>query len=153
MKLQELIIRTRASSSGDLIRKVFEICVNAQVPGIPFIDDKGQIIGRISMRYILKKTCIPEFMIDNVHLLGNTLSPLAIADHQVLELLASPVDPFIRHDLTIVAPHATMAKVLAVMEANDTTYCFVVNNNCYLGIITIMDIAQHMLGVERPTDG
>ena len=105
------------------------------------------------MRYILRKNCIPEFMIRNVHLLGNTLSPLAIADNQVLELLSSPVDPFIRFDLTIVAPQATMAKVLAMMESNDTTYCFVVDNGRYLGIITIMDIAQHMLSVEQPTNG
>jgi CBS domain len=153
MHLKNLIIPTGVVSLGTSVKTTFQKCVAAKVPGIPCVDQTGAIIGRASIRHILKETCIPDFMVKHVRLLGDSIGPLTIPDEQVREVLALSIDPFILTRIATISSMAPIAKALAVMENYKTTYIFVIDNNVYQGVITIMGIAEHMLAIEGHTNG
>jgi predicted transcriptional regulator len=148
MHIKNLIIPTDVIRLGMPVKTAFQKCVAANVPGIPCVDQAGTIVGRASIRHILKETCIPDFMVKHVRLLGDNIKPLNIPDKQVRKVLALTVDPFILTRIATISSTAPIAKTLAVMENDNTTYIFVIDNGIYKGVVTIMGIARHMLDIE-----
>lgn len=146
MELSSLIIPTSVARPGMSVRDVFTECVKHDVPGIPFRNARGHIIGKASIRYALKDTCIPDFLWKHSALLGDDLPSLTIPDYKAQAILALPIEPFVLPDTAIVHSRVPIAKALAVMENHDTTYMFVIDEGeKYRGVITIMGVARYML--------
>jgi len=148
MEISRLLIATGTAHAGMTVGQVFRECVRADVPGIPFQDDNGKIVGKISIRHILKEKCIPDFMVRHSHLLGDELGHLHIQDDHAREVLKLPVAPFILPVKAVAGSNTPVAKVLAIMEDMDTTYLFVIDAGEYRGIVSIMGIARTMLSLE-----
>ncbi len=148
MELTDLIIPTGVARPGMTVAEVFTECVKADVPGIPFEDADGNIVGKASIRYTLKETCIPDFMVRHSHLLGNEISHLTIPDSHVREVLSLEVDPFILPRLAVASSTTPLAKALAIMENARTTYLFIIDDGEYRGVVFIMAIARAMMEVK-----
>lgn len=95
MRLLDIIVPTGVAKAGMTVRAVFEECVQRNVPGIPYCDENGQVIGRVSIRHTLKQTCIPQYMVKAAHLLGDSLLHVSIPEVLTREILDMPVDPFL----------------------------------------------------------
>lgn len=145
-RLSEIIIPTGVARPGVTVGEVFEECVARNVSGIPFCDDQGKVIGRVSIRHTMKMTCIPDYMVKGAHLLGDRIGAVRMPGDLAREVLKLPVDPFVIERVTIVTPAAMLIKAMAMMEQNNTEYAFVLDeDDVYLGVVTRMGIAALML--------
>lgn len=145
MHIAELIKPTGVGRPGMQVRDVFQLCVEADVPGIPYVDQNGDMHGKLSIRHMLKESCIPDFMVNYAHFLGDALDHLTISEETMRQVLAYPVEDFILPQTPQATPNTPFSKALAIMEEQDTTYLFVVDDGIYKGTISIMGIAHAML--------
>lgn len=145
MQLTNLIIPTGVARPGMTVAQVFQECVRADVPGIPFQDADGKITGKASLRHVLKVNCIPDFMVQHSHLLGDKLGHLHIREEHAREVLTLTIDSFILPDMAVAGSATPVAKALAIMEDLDTTYLFVIDQGVYRGMISIMCIGRALL--------
>lgn len=79
MELRNFIIPTGIALPGMTVGEVFSECVRSDVPGIPFQTADGSITGKVSIRHILKETCIPHFMVKHAHLPGDDMRHLGLS--------------------------------------------------------------------------
>lgn len=148
MKLDNILIKTGVAKSSMLVREAFKECVRYNVPGLPYLDGQGKLIGRISIRHILKVNCIPDYMVVNVDIMGDSLGCFNIPGHHALKLLDLPIDDYVMDHVVTITPNSPIVKTLALMEKADVTYLFVMDNGQYIGTVTIMGIAQRMLEIK-----
>jgi predicted transcriptional regulator len=141
LKLDDLIVPTAVATPGMSVAALFKACADKQVPGIPFRDASGRIVGKASVRHVLKMHCVPDYLVKNAGVLGDTLTGLTLVEERARDMLAKPVDAFVLPDIAAVGRDAPIAKTLAVMEQHDTTYLFVIDGDHYHGCISIMGIA------------
>jgi CBS domain-containing protein len=87
-------------------------------------------------------------MVHGAHLLGNLIEGLRIPDEMIRTIFAMPVDEFVIRAPAIIDSGAPLVKILAVMEQNNTSYVFVVDDGTYRGIITRMFCVKAMLTVH-----
>ncbi|MDC1288268.1 hypothetical protein N8198_10325, partial [Gammaproteobacteria bacterium] len=70
MDLKSVTIETAVAKAGMTVREVFEECTRAHTPGLPFIDEHGVVTGRVTLKYIIKRHCLPEYLIEMAKVLG-----------------------------------------------------------------------------------
>lgn len=145
MEIIDLIKPTGIAHPGMSVQEAFRLCVEADVPGIPFKDAAGKMCGKVSIRHILKVTCIPDFMVQHSHLLGDAIHHLAIPREQVSDVLGLKIDDFVISTVAVATSKTSFAKALAIMEDRDTTYLFVCDDGVYKGIVSVMGIAKAMI--------
>lgn len=149
MKISNLCTTTDVASSGMSVRDVFRICVKADVPAVPYRDETGKATGWVSLRHIMIKGCIPQYVIELAHLLGNNLASLSATEQKIGALLNHPIEPFVKKPLLSLTPNAPVAKAIAIMEKYKTNYLFVFDGDTYCGILTTRGLAAHMLEVDK----
>ena len=155
MTLDDLIVPTAVATPGMSVEALFRACAATNMPGLPFRDASGRIIGKASIRHVLKMTCIPDYMVKHAALFGDNVASLNIPIEKARKVLGLTVDQFVLSDMAVVHPHASVTKALAVMEQHDTTYLFVIDGDDYKGCISIMGFAGclvHQAGGEGADD-
>jgi predicted transcriptional regulator len=149
MKLEHLSISTGVMRNGMTLRDFFEECARCNVPGLPYVDDREQVVGRISIRDVYKQVAIPDHLIRVAHVMGDKTDKLDLPEMKVLEMLALPVEDFVLGNIPSVSPQSSIAKALAIMEMFNTSYIFLIENGDYKGVVTRMVIAHRMLLCAR----
>jgi CBS domain-containing protein len=142
MKLKRIFIRTKVAQQGMTVRDVFTECGRANIPALPFCTRSGRIKGRVTLKNILKITCLPEYMIDSARILGEEMSCMEDVEAKAKRLLDTPVDSYVQEPALTLNSEAPIIKALALMEQNDTSYLFVVDNGEYQGAVTIQCLAK-----------
>ena len=142
MNLDPILIPTKVAKPGMIVSEVFAECIRANIPGIPFCDAQGTICGRITLKNILKKACLPEYMVELARILGDQLSCMGDMEAKAKQLMNNPVDPYILEPHISLTSDSPAVKALALMEQNDTSYIFVVDEGRYKGVITIQGLAR-----------
>lgn len=145
MRLIDIIVPTRVVRPGMTIEEAFEECAARNVPGLPYCDAQGQVVGRVSIRNTLKLTCIPKYMVKAAHLLGDQLEHVRIPELQARQVLEMPVEPFVMENIATVTSESPVVKALAIMEQYNSGYIFLIDDGVYKGIVTRMGIAALML--------
>lgn len=144
MLVKDNYIQTGVVRAGMVVREVFAECGRARVQALPFVDDAGRITGRVTLKNIMKFSCLPEYMVETSALLGEFMACVDNAEEKINEVLCNPVTDYVREPHSTIRSDAPAIKALAVMEKNDTSYIFVVDDGEYQGIITIQGIAATM---------
>lgn len=144
MLVRDTIIPTKVVRPGMPVREVFAECGRAHVQALPYVDESGKLTGRITLKRVMKLGCLPEHMVAAAPLLGNFLSCVGSAQEKIEQLLNNLVEPYVQRLHVSIRPGEPAIKALAIMEQNDTSYLFVVDDGRYQGIITIQGIAQKM---------
>ena len=144
MLVRDAIIHTRVVRPGMAVRDVFDECGRVHVQALPFVDKDGRLTGRVTLKNVMKIACLPEHMVHTAPLLGSFLSCVDNAQDKIKELLPSPVDAYVRQSHVWIGSAEPAIKALAIMEKNDTSYLFVVDDGEYQGIVTIQGIAAKM---------
>lgn len=148
MKVCDVCLTPDVARPGMLVRDVFHICVASGVPAIPFHDEHNQPTGWISLRNIMTHGCIPEYVVELAHVLGDNLACLEDSTQKIETLLKRPVEGYVRSPLRSISSQAPLMKAIAIMQKYETSYMFVYDGNAYRGMVTTVGLAKRMLGVE-----
>ena len=143
MKLKQILIPTKVAHHDMMVREVFTECGRANIPALPFCTRSGRITGRVTLKNILKISCLPDYMVDSARILGEEMSCMEDVEAKAKRLLDTPVDPYVQEEPALsLSSDAPVIKALAMMEQNDTSYLFVVDDGQYRGAVTIQAIAK-----------
>ena len=143
MHLSKLAVPTPVIKAGMKLADFYRIAVEFNVKGLPYVDSKGTIIGRLSLRY--KKTCLPSYMIDAAHMLGDSIEAVNLPRVQASKILEQPVEDFVLSEYAVVTSKSPIVKGLAIMEQMGSSYVFLVDDGHYKGIVSHMAIAKKVL--------
>ena len=145
MKVQRLAVMTEVMRKGMSIRHFFEEAVRSNVPGLPFLDEHDRIIGRISVRDVFKHIAVPSSYLRLVDAIGDQTDRLDMSEQRILDSLALPVESYLLENIPSVSPASSLVKALAIMEAYNTHYIFLIEDGKYMGLVTRMVIASRLL--------
>ena len=149
MKLKQILIPTKVANSGMTVREIFAECCRAHIPALPFCTKSGRIAGRVTLKNILKLSCLPEYIIESAHILGEEMSCMEDIEARAKQLLCVPVDPYVQEPALFLGSDAPAIKALAIMEQNDTSYLFVVDKGQYQGAVTIQSLAKMLIQLDQ----
>lgn len=150
MSLEQILIPTKVAKPGMMVSEVFTECIRANIPGIPFCDAQGHITGRVTLKNILKTSCLPEYLVELARVLGDQLSCMEDMEAMAKQLMHNPVDPYVllESHISLTSDDAAV-KALALMEQNDTSYIFVVDEGRYKGVITVQGLARMLTQLDE----
>ncbi len=149
MKLENMSIPTAVMRKGMTLRDFFEECAERNVPGLPYVDHKGRLAARISIRDVYKHMAIPDYVLRVAPMLGDHSDRLDLPEMKVRETLARPVESYLLDSMPCVSPRSSIVKALAIMELFNSSYVFLVDDGDYRGVVTRMLIARRMLECVR----
>ena len=136
---------TEVMRKGVPLRHFFEEAVRSNVPGLPFVDENDRIVGRISVRDVFKKIAVPSSYLRLVDAIGDQTDRLDMSEKRILDSLARPVEDYLLENIPSVSPASSLIKALAIMEAYNTHYIFLIEHGEYMGVVTRMVIANRLL--------
>jgi CBS domain-containing protein len=148
VNVEQVLIATRVAKAGMAVRELFKECIRANTPGLPFCDASGQITGRVTLKNVLKHGCLPEYVVEMAHVLGEQLTNLQDMEADAEQLLSKPVDQYQQEPHLSITSASSAVKALAMMEREDTSYIFVVDKGKYKGVVTIHCLADVMAGFD-----
>jgi len=149
MELKNVLIPTGVARPGMTVREGFRECLRCAVPGIPYVDESGKVVGRLSIRETLRRACIPDVMVKYADLLGDKPGCLMVSAEHAPELLDLPLLPFVKFEVARITPNCAVATAVALMERHTTNYLFVIDSqDHYVGVVTVWSIARHMLELD-----
>ena len=149
MKLKQILIPTKVANSGMTVREIFAECCRAHIPALPFCTKSGRIAGRVTLKNIMKLSCLPEYIIESARFLGEEMSCMEDIEAKAKQLLCVPVDPYVQEPALFLGSDAPAIKALAIMEQNDTSYLFVVDKGQYQGAVTIQSLAKMLIQLDQ----
>lgn len=130
---------------GMSLHDFFREAVRCNVPGLPFVDEHDRIIGRISVRDVFKRVAVPSSYLRLVDAMGDQTNRLDMSEQRILKRLARPVETYLLENIPCVSPASSLIKALAIMEAYNTHYIFLIEDGKYMGVVTRMVIANRLL--------
>lgn len=151
MNVKQALIPTKVAMPGTTVREVFAECTRINSPGLPFCDTRGYITGRVTLKNILRHSCLPDFMVELAMVLGDQLSHMQDMSTETAHLLDEPVDQYVQEAHITLTSDSPAIKALAMMEQGDTSYIFVVEGDRYLGVVTIQSLAARLIEIDSST--
>ena len=149
MNVKQVLIPTLVATSGMTARQFFEECARVGAPGLPFCGPGGDIRGRVTVKNILMRSCLPDFMVELAMVLGEELSHMQDMATETTQLLDNPVDEYVQEPHVSLTSDSPAVKALALMGKHDTSYIFVVDNGAYQGVVTIQGLAGTLAGYDK----
>lgn len=144
MTVESVMIFTATAHPGMTVRDLFDICGRDHVQALPFVNADGEITGRVTIKNILRVSCLPDYIVEMAPLLTSKLSCVESAEEKAREVICNPIEPYVQGRHQSIASDAPLIKALALMEKSDTSYIFVVDDGVFRGVITIQGIAEKM---------
>mgnify|MGYP001822953356 CR=1 FL=1 len=145
MNLYDVLIPTPVAHAGTSFGEAVRACVDKDVPGIPFVNELGEIVGRFSLRHAFREACVPSRALLGGRLLGDDMDYFATPPGRASDILLEPVEGYCLEDSLQLESGAQISQILEQMEAFNTAYLFVVEGGRYLGVITRIGVARLIL--------
>ncbi len=157
--INETIIPTSTMKTGDSVKDMFECCIQADVPALPYRDQDGLIQGFVSLKRVMGKDCLPNYLVELAGILHNDMNCTTQAMEKIHKLFTRPVDDYVEKPFHFVASDTILIRAVALMEQHNTSFLFVADcadevdkSHCdYKGIITRLSVAKKMLKIEKLT--
>ena len=149
MKQKQILMPTKVATYSMTVREVFAECVRVNIPALPFCTKSGRIAGRVTLKNIMKSSCLPDYIIESARILGGEMSCMEDIESTAKQLLCVPVDPYVQEPALFLSSDAPAIKALAIMEQNDTSYLFVVDDGQYQGAVTIQCLARMLIRLDQ----
>ena len=144
MNVESVMIQTATAHAGMAVRDLFEACGSAGVQALPYCDASGRITGRVTLKNVLRRSCLPEYVVEMAAVLNASMSCVEGAEDKAREILCCPIEPYVQPVHKTITSDAPLIKALALMEKNDTSYIFVADDGKYRGVVTVQGIAASM---------
>jgi CBS-domain-containing membrane protein len=152
MDMTSVMIETDVAHSGMLVREFFKACGQAQVQALPYLDEAGRVTGRVTLKNVLRLSCLPQHVVELAPMLNPNMSCVDHAEDKARQMLCCPIEPFVQGQHETISSDAPLIKALALMEKHDTSYIFVVDDKVYRGTVTIQGIAASMSHLAACTE-
>ena len=149
MKLKTITVHTSVVKAGMTVREVFEECTRANTPGLPVCDDHDRVTGRVTLKHILKRFCLPDYLVEMAPILGEQISHVQDIESLAEQLLDSRIEPFIQTPHASTTSASSAVKALALMEKIDTSYLFVIDEGSYQGVVTLQSLCKAILHCDH----
>ena len=149
MKLDQIMTPTLTATHGMNVRDFINECTRANTPGLPFTTPSGRIRGRVTLKNIFKMSCLPDYIVESARILGDQLSCLEDIEAKTKQMMDTPVEAFIQEPHLSLGSDAAAIKALAMMEQNDTSYIFAVDDGHYRGVVTIQGLARKLAMLDQ----
>ena len=149
MKISEIMIPTKTATHDMSVREFVMECTRANTPGLPFTTPSGRIRGRVTLKNIFKLSCLPDYIVESARILGDQHSCMNDGAAKIKQMMESPVEIFLQEPHLSIESDAVAIKALAMMEQNDTSYIFVVNDRQYSGVVTIQSLARKLASIDQ----
>ncbi|MEN8180226.1 MAG: CBS domain-containing protein [Pseudomonadota bacterium] len=147
MNLSDVAIPTEVVQAGATFEAALKECVDKGVPGIPYVDETGRIVGRFSLRHAFRMACVSNSAFQGGQLLGDDFDYFTNIPMEVEGIKLEPVEGFILEDSIQLDTSAGVEQILQKMEDYNTGYLFLEENDRYLGVITRIGVAKLILEV------
>ena len=145
MGLKSVMVPTEVARAGMTVRQVFEECLRAHTPGLPFCDDHGVVTGRVTLKYILKRQYLPEHLVEMARVLGENVSDVEDMGLLAKQLFENRIDSYLQRPHASLTSTSSIVKALALMEKLDTSYLFVIDEGQYKGVVTLQILSKAIL--------
>lgn len=149
MIVEQILIPTAVAVTGMTVREAFAEATRVHTPGLPFCDSSGHIRGRLTLKNILKCSCLPDYLVEMALVLGEQLSHVQDLEQQAKSILDQPIDPYVQQPHMSITSASSVLKALAMMEQGDTSYSFVVDQQHYRGVVTIQSLASSLAALDQ----
>jgi CBS domain-containing protein len=136
---------TEVMRKGMTVRDFMQEAVRCNVPGLPFVDEKDRIIGRISVHDVFRRIAVPNSYLRIVDAIGDETNRLDMSEKRILNSVAQPIERYLLETIPSVSPASSVVKALVIMEAYDTHYICLIEDGKYRGIVTRMVLAKRLL--------
>lgn len=152
MNISDIVIPTSCVQAGDSIKHFFELCIKENTPALPFRDKEGNITAFVSLKEVMGKDCLPNYLVELAGILNNDMNCVSKATDKIIRLFQKTVDEYIEEPILFIASDAILIRVVALMEKYDTDFLFVADDekNCsshYKGIVSRLAVAGKMLKI------
>ena len=131
------------------VRQIFEECIRAHTPGLPFCDDQGHVTGRVTMKYILKRHYLPEHLVEMAKVLGEQGNNIQEMETLAKQLFGSEIASYQQRPHASITSASSIIKALALMEKLDTGYLFVIDEGQYIGVVTLQALSKTILHYDN----
>lgn len=145
MDLKSITVATGVARAGMTVRQIFEECIRAHTPGLPFCDDHGLVTGRVTLKYILKRQYLPEHLVAMARVLGEHESDVEDMELLAKQLFENRIDSYLQRPHASLTSASSIVKALALMEKLDTGYLFVIDEGQYTGVVTLQILSKAIL--------
>jgi len=145
IRLNQGIVETRVARPGMTVGEALRICVDHDIPGIPFVNAEGNIGGRFSVRHIFKISSLPDDVIQGAHLIGHEATHLEHPCDHFAEVFQRPLDDLVLPEFAHLSSDTLMAKAMALMEKFNSGYLFVIDDGHYRGVVTRLGLTRLLL--------
>ncbi len=154
MNISDIIIPTSCIQAGDSVKHFFELCIRENIPALPFRDTDGSIKGFVTLREVMGRDCLPNYLVELAGILSNDMNCVSKATEKITRLFRKTVDEYLEEPILFIASDAILIRVVALMEKHDTDFLFVADDgqNCsgdYRGIVTRYAVARKMLQIAE----
>jgi CBS-domain-containing membrane protein len=149
MKLREIMRTTKTATADMKVRDFVIECTRADIPALPFTTASGRIRGRVTLKNILKLTYLPDYIVESARFLGDQAYKIKDIETKTKQMMENTVETYVQEPHLAIQPDADAIKALAMMELNDTSYIFVVDNYQYCGVVTIKSLARKFLSIDE----
>jgi CBS domain-containing protein len=149
MKIENIMMPTKTATHNMSVREFINECTRANTPGLPFTTPSGRIDGRVTLKNIFKLSCLPEYIVESARILGDQLSCMEDIEAKAKQMMDNPVEDFTQGPHISISSNAATVKALAMMELNDTSYIFVVDDGQYRGVVTIQCLAKMLARLDQ----
>ncbi len=145
MILKDIIIPSKVARPGMKVQEVFNECVARNLPGLPYCDENGVLTGRVSVKHVLSRECIPQDVWRHAHLLGDDLKYLTMPKDKLERIMNLTVEGLVIPNIPTISSRTPLIKALALIEQFQSSYVFVVDDGHYLGSVTLLGIVDQAL--------
>ena len=149
MDLKSVTVPTGVARAGMTVRQVFEKCTQVNTPGLPFCDDQGLVLGRVTLKYILKCHYLPEHLVELARVLGEQKNNVQEMEMLAKQLFDNKIDSYIQRPHASLTSASSIIKALALMEKLDTGYLFVIDEGQYMGVVTLQNLSKAILHYDN----
>ena len=156
--IRDIVTPTPTVQSGDSVKHFFELCMDANAPALPFRDKDGLIQGYVSLKRVMGKDCLPNYLVELAGILHNEMNCTTQALEKIHTLFQKPVDNYVELPFQYVDSKTILIRAVALMEQYMSSFLFVADGpdpqHCdYRGVITRLSVARKMLLLEDGNNG
>ena len=149
MDLKSVIVPTGVARAGMTVRQIFEECTRVGTPGLPYCDEHGVVLGRVTLKYILKRHYLPEHLVEMAKVLGDQGADLEEMEILAKQLFDNKIDSYKQRPHASITSGSSIIKALALMEKLDTGYLFVIDQGEYKGVVTLQGLSKKIMHYDN----
>ena len=142
------MIPTKTATRDMTVREFVMECTRANAPALPFTTPSGRISGRVTLKNVFKKSCLPDYIVETARILSDQLTCMD-DESKTKQMMESPLEPFKQEPHITINSDAVALKALAMMEQDDTSYIFVVDDGQYIGVVTVQSLARKLAKIDQ----